>query len=222
MVSPVILLRKIVDAHSTIGVPQPQQLIYLTVKYVYEDRLLDARERATLGTVLGTDRMSEPSSQPEALPCVYSLGALTARSHVAISRGPPSVSSTMARSRMWSPSALDGAGAATPSCHVSVADRGPGIPEVHLPRLFERFFSYRPGDERHEHLGLGLAIARRIGHGGVISGANRADGGARFDVSLPLSTEAGDSPGTPVPASESVPGIAGAFPPQGSDPRHNG
>lgn len=110
------------------------------------------------------------------------------------------------------------------SCHVSVADRGPGIPEAHLPRLFERFFSYRPGDERREHLGLGLAIARRIveGHGGVISGANRADGGARFDVSLPLSTEAGDGPGTPAPASESVPGIAGAFPPQGSDPRHTG
>ena len=154
---------------------------------------------------------------------MYSLGALTARSRVAISRGRPSVSSTMAAFQdvvAFKP--LDGAGAATPSCHVSVADRGPGIPEVHLPRLFERFFSYRPGDERHEHLGLGLAIARRIGHGGVISGANRADGGARFDVSLPLSTEAGDSPGTPVPASESVPGIAGAFPPQGSDPRHNG
>jgi two-component system sensor histidine kinase ChvG len=73
------------------------------------------------------------------------------------------------------------------SCRVSVADRGPGIPEAHLTRLFDRFFTYRPDDSRRTHLGLGLAIAKRIveGHGGTITVQNRPGGGALFEVSLP-------------------------------------
>jgi signal transduction histidine kinase len=73
------------------------------------------------------------------------------------------------------------------ACSVSIADRGPGVPEAHLSRLFDRFFTYRPADARRKHLGLGLAIARRIvhGHGGTIGAANRAGGGATFEVRLP-------------------------------------
>ena len=48
------------------------------------------------------------------------------------------------------------------SCVVTVADRGPGIPDEHLARVFERFFSYRPGSDRREHMGLGLAIAQAV------------------------------------------------------------
>lgn len=72
-------------------------------------------------------------------------------------------------------------------CCVSVSDRGPGIPESHLARVFERFFSYRPSNAPGEHLGLGLAIAKRVveGHGGTITAGNRADGGATFEVRLP-------------------------------------
>jgi two-component system sensor histidine kinase ChvG len=72
-------------------------------------------------------------------------------------------------------------------CSVSVSDRGPGIPDSHFPRLFDRFFSYRPDDTRREHLGLGLAIARRIvvGHGGTIGATNRPGGGATFEVRVP-------------------------------------
>jgi signal transduction histidine kinase len=67
---------------------------------------------------------------------------------------------------------------------VTIADRGPGIPEAHLSRVCERFFSYRPGQERREHLGLGLAIARQIvqSYGGAIDARNR-EGGAVFEVS---------------------------------------
>jgi two-component system, OmpR family, sensor histidine kinase ChvG len=76
------------------------------------------------------------------------------------------------------------------SCVVSVEDRGPGIPDAHLDRVFERFFTYRPGSVagRREHTGLGLAIAKAIvdGYGGVIRAANRDDGGATFEVCLPL------------------------------------
>lgn len=75
-------------------------------------------------------------------------------------------------------------------CKVLVADRGPGIPAGHLDRIFDRFFTYRPLEQgrRHEHAGLGLAIARTViqGYGGTIAANNRAGGGACFEVSLPL------------------------------------
>jgi two-component system sensor histidine kinase ChvG len=72
------------------------------------------------------------------------------------------------------------------ACVVTVDDRGPGIPDAHLERIFERFFSYRPAEGRREHLGLGLPIARRIveAHGGTITAGNRPGGGARFEVRL--------------------------------------
>ena len=73
-------------------------------------------------------------------------------------------------------------------CRVTIADRGPGIPDAHLERVFDRFFSYRPdADARREHTGLGLAIARAIveGYGGTIGAANRSGGGAIFEVRLP-------------------------------------
>lgn len=78
------------------------------------------------------------------------------------------------------------------SCSVTVSDRGPGIPEAHLERVFERFFTYRPAEPGREHLGLGLAIARRVvhGHGGTINVGNRRDGGAQFEVRLPLGPRA--------------------------------
>jgi two-component system, OmpR family, sensor histidine kinase ChvG len=75
----------------------------------------------------------------------------------------------------------DGAGV------VLVEDQGPGIPETHLERIFDRFFRYRPEGGRDGHTGLGLAIAKAIaeGYGGTISASNRPEGGARFEVRLP-------------------------------------
>jgi two-component system sensor histidine kinase ChvG len=74
------------------------------------------------------------------------------------------------------------------SALVTVEDRGPGIPEAHLERIFDRFFSWRPdGPGRNGHTGLGLAIVKAIvdGYGGSIAARNRPDGGARFEVRLP-------------------------------------
>jgi two-component system sensor histidine kinase ChvG len=72
---------------------------------------------------------------------------------------------------------------------VRIDDDGPGIPETHLDRIFDRFFTYRPGepDTRNGHTGLGLAIAKAIveGYGGVVRAGNRGEGGARFEVVLP-------------------------------------
>jgi two-component system sensor histidine kinase ChvG len=72
-------------------------------------------------------------------------------------------------------------------CAITVSDRGPGIPDTHRDRIFERFFTYRPSSGRRDHVGLGLAIARRIveGYGGAIAAHDRDGGGAVFEVRLP-------------------------------------
>jgi len=74
---------------------------------------------------------------------------------------------------------------------VTVRDQGPGIPEEHLERIFERFFSWRPEADQEEgplaHMGLGLAISRAIveGYGGSLRARNEPPGGACFEVRLP-------------------------------------
>jgi two-component system phosphate regulon sensor histidine kinase PhoR len=71
---------------------------------------------------------------------------------------------------------------------IRVADRGPGIPEADLTRIFERF--YRVDKDRSREsggTGLGLSIVRHLVelHGGQVKAENRRDGGATFTVRLP-------------------------------------
>ncbi|MPZ18875.1 MAG: PAS domain-containing protein [Luteitalea sp.] len=73
-----------------------------------------------------------------------------------------------------------------------VADTGPGISEAHLPRIFERFYRVDKARSREAGgTGLGLSIVRHLVelHGGTVSAANRASGGALFTVSLPRRTD---------------------------------
>lgn len=68
-----------------------------------------------------------------------------------------------------------------------VADRGPGVPDYALGRVFERFYSLpRPNTER-KSTGLGLALVREIAHlhGGEATLENRDGGGARAALQLP-------------------------------------
>lgn len=70
---------------------------------------------------------------------------------------------------------------------VRVSDEGPGIPPGELDRIFNRF--YRVDRSRsHTGTGLGLAIAKHlvVAHGGTIRAYNREEGGAVFEVRLPL------------------------------------
>jgi signal transduction histidine kinase len=70
---------------------------------------------------------------------------------------------------------------------LAVADSGAGVAPELRARVFEPFFTTRPGGT-----GLGLAVARQIveAHGGSIAVGDRPGGGACFTVRLPLQAAA--------------------------------
>jgi two-component system cell cycle sensor histidine kinase/response regulator CckA len=73
---------------------------------------------------------------------------------------------------------------------IVVTDTGSGIPRADRERIFEPYFSTKPAGESS---GLGLATVYAIVRdaGGRVVVGESADGGARFEVMLPL---AGDAP----------------------------
>jgi signal transduction histidine kinase len=76
---------------------------------------------------------------------------------------------------------------------IDVIDRGTGIPEEELPRIFERFYRVEKGSAaRFGGRGLGLSIAMHIveAHGGELTVESKLGQGTRFRISLP----AGDTP----------------------------
>jgi heavy metal sensor kinase len=74
---------------------------------------------------------------------------------------------------------------------VEVADKGPGIPSEHLPRIFERFYRVDKARSRTEggH-GLGLAIAKwSVEHqGGRLEVESELGKGSVFRIKLPLAS----------------------------------
>lgn len=72
--------------------------------------------------------------------------------------------------------------------HLSVEDRGVGIPPDALPHLFDRFYRVEGTTGNVQGLGLGLYISRRIvdAHGGRIEVASEQGRGSIFTVTLPI------------------------------------
>jgi len=71
---------------------------------------------------------------------------------------------------------------------VEVVDRGSGIAQEHLPRLFERFYRVDPARSRElGGTGLGLAIVKHISlaHGGRASVESTPGVGSTFRIHLP-------------------------------------
>ena len=65
---------------------------------------------------------------------------------------------------------------------LAISDKGSGIAEEHLSRVFSPFFSTKKSGT-----GLGLTFAQRIVelHGGMVKAENQPEGGAIFTVEIP-------------------------------------
>ena len=75
-----------------------------------------------------------------------------------------------------------------PMVEVSVRDRGVGIPQERLSRIWEPYFTHKPGGT-----GLGLAIVRQtlLAHEGAVSAESTTGGGTTIRLFLPV-----EAPGT--------------------------
>lgn len=71
---------------------------------------------------------------------------------------------------------------------LQVADRGSGVPEYAMERVFERFYSLARPATGQRSSGLGLSFVREVArlHGGRVTLGNRAGGGALASLWLPL------------------------------------
>lgn len=71
---------------------------------------------------------------------------------------------------------------------VKVADRGPGIAEGDLERVFDAFYSTKASG-----LGIGLSICRKLieAHGGELRASHNPAGGAVFEFTLPVAAGPG-------------------------------
>ena len=69
---------------------------------------------------------------------------------------------------------------------VTIMDHGEGLREAEIPNLFDRF--YLPENAKASHVGIGLNLTKLIieGHFGTIAARNHEDGGAVFEILLPV------------------------------------
>ncbi|HEX2523987.1 MAG TPA: MASE1 domain-containing protein [Terriglobia bacterium] len=73
---------------------------------------------------------------------------------------------------------------------MSISDTGCGIPEEHLPKIFDKFYRVQAGTGQVAGSGLGLAIAKGLIelHGGTIGVESAPGKGSQFYFTLPFTT----------------------------------
>ena len=74
------------------------------------------------------------------------------------------------------------------SVQFEISDTGIGIPQEHIPRIFERFYRVDPARSREMGgTGLGLSIVKHIVslHHGFIKVESAVDVGSKFIITLP-------------------------------------
>ena len=78
-------------------------------------------------------------------------------------------------------------GRAGEEAFLTVADRGPGIPEEEQEKVWQRFYRGDPSRTGEEGTGLGLSLARQIAqlHGGSLTLESRPGEGCAFTLRLP-------------------------------------
>jgi signal transduction histidine kinase/DNA-binding response OmpR family regulator/ligand-binding sensor domain-containing protein len=72
--------------------------------------------------------------------------------------------------------------------YFNVIDSGPGIPEMDLPFIFDRYYQSESNNQSAEGTGIGLAISKEYGAllGGKLTVKNQESGGAHFQFTLPF------------------------------------
>jgi two-component system sensor histidine kinase/response regulator len=75
---------------------------------------------------------------------------------------------------------------------IAITDRGPGIPEKELPRVFEAFYQVNRQWFEQQGVGIGLTLVKGIVelHGGVVEIQSKMGQGTQVTVTLPV--QAGD------------------------------
>jgi len=106
------------------------------------------------------------------------LAAVQPGGHIRVALGLADASADVA------PRSDTGAGGSVPGIELRVTDDGHGIDPAILPRIFEPFFSTKPGNGT----GLGLSICKDIchEHGGDIAVESRPGDGTTIRVWLPI------------------------------------
>ena len=66
---------------------------------------------------------------------------------------------------------------------IKIKDDGPGLKKGEEAKVFQRFYS---GDEGGSGIGLTITKAIIEGHGGALYGYNGKQGGAVFEIRIPL------------------------------------
>lgn len=84
--------------------------------------------------------------------------------------------------KIWLAASMEGE-----SVRISITDNGPGIPEEHLPFIFQKFYRVPGSDSYAQGTGLGLSIVKKIidTHKGEIEIESKVGEGTTFTVFLP-------------------------------------